>query len=119
MTSRAGSPRIRFNATSGQNGPAVAYSTDLGQIIHGTIEDAFETSAIKAVRGEVNLLFTSPPFPLLKKKKYGNLTGPEYLNWMTGLAGRLADLLAPDGSLVIANRAKSIALRSLANEAIS
>lgn len=101
MTNHAGSSRVRLNAARDQNGPGVAYATDLGQIIHGTIEDAFEANAIKAVRGQVNLIFASPPFPLMTKKKYGNLTGPRYLNWMAGLARRLADLLAPDGSLVI------------------
>jgi site-specific DNA-methyltransferase (cytosine-N4-specific) len=53
------------------------------------------------VRGRVNLLFTSPPFPLLRKKKYGNESGQEYIAWLARLAPRFRDLLAPDGSLVI------------------
>jgi site-specific DNA-methyltransferase (cytosine-N4-specific) len=34
-------------------------------------------------------------------KKYGNLQGEEYLNWISELAPRLAELLTDDGSMVI------------------
>ena len=67
----------------------------------GRIEDALESPTLKAVRGKVNLVFTSPPFPLVRKKRYGNETGDQYLRWLESLAPRFCDLLAPDGSIVI------------------
>jgi site-specific DNA-methyltransferase (cytosine-N4-specific) len=47
------------------------------------------------------MIFTSPPFPLNTKKKYGNLTGRRYIRWLTGFARLFADLLKPDGSIVL------------------
>ena len=67
----------------------------------GRIEDALDSAAVKAVRGKVNLIFTSPPFPLVRKKRYGNETGGQYLKWLESLAPRLCQLLAPNGSVVI------------------
>ena len=67
----------------------------------GKIEDALESSALQDIKGKVNLIITSPPFPLVRKKKYGNSTGDEYLKWLEGLAPKLAALLANDGSIVI------------------
>ena len=64
--------------------------------------EGFLTSDLAAeVRGKVQLLFTSPPFPLNRKKRYGNKLGEEYLAWLEGFATPLADLLADDGSLVV------------------
>lgn len=77
------------------------YRTDLGQMIHGKIEDTLGSPLLDPVRGKVNLLLTSPPFPLVRKKRYGNETGEAYLRWIESLAEPLADLLAPDGSIVI------------------
>jgi site-specific DNA-methyltransferase (cytosine-N4-specific) len=54
-----------------------------------------------SLRGRVQLVFTSPPFPLLRKKKYGNLSGDAYAQWLASLAKPLAGLLAPRGSIVI------------------
>lgn len=51
--------------------------------------------------GRVQLILTSPPFPLNKKKKYGNLRGDAYLEWLTGLAPLFRDYLKPDGSIVL------------------
>jgi DNA modification methylase len=78
-----------------------AYRTRKGRMLIARIEDALESSALKAIRGKVNLIFTSPPFPLVRKKRYGNETGDQYLRWLEGLAPRLCELLAPDGSIVI------------------
>lgn len=77
------------------------YRTALGQMVHGRIEDALESPLLDSVRGKTNLLLTSPPFPLVRKKRYGNETGEAYLRWIESLAKPLASLLAPDGSIVI------------------
>jgi len=50
---------------------------------------------------KVNLIFTSPPFPLNRKKKYGNLVGEEYIKWLKHLSILCVDILADDGSVVI------------------
>jgi site-specific DNA-methyltransferase (cytosine-N4-specific) len=68
---------------------------------HGTIEAFLETIRCKKLEGKVQLVFTSPPFPLNHKKKYGNRKGVEYLEWLASLAPRLRKLLTPDGSIVI------------------
>jgi len=66
-----------------------------------SVEAFLASSYADAVRGDVQLLFTSPPFPLNEKKRYGNLLGDEYLDWLVGLAQPLGDLLTPDGSFVV------------------
>jgi hypothetical protein len=53
------------------------------------------------LKGKVQLILTSPPFPLNKKKKYGNLVGDQYLTWFTHLATIWSPLLTPSGSIVI------------------
>ena len=60
------------------------YRTRKGRMLVGRIEDALESAALKAVRGKANLIFTSPPFPLVRKKRYGNETGGQYLRWLEG-----------------------------------
>jgi DNA modification methylase len=78
-----------------------AYKTSRGRMYHGRIEDALESPAIQSLKGQVNLIVTSPPFPLVRKKRYGNETGDVYLSWLESLASPLTDLLAEDGSIVI------------------
>lgn len=77
------------------------YRTDRGRMLVGRIEDALDSPALEELVGSVNLIFTSPPFPLIRKKRYGNRTGEEYLEWLSSLAPRLTRLLAPDGSIVV------------------
>ncbi|UGY18402.1 DNA methyltransferase [Bradyrhizobium septentrionale] len=79
----------------------VVYRTSHGRMLVGRIEDALAGAALDSVRGKVNLIFTSPPFPLVYKKKYGNETGDTYLKWLKGLAPQLSEMLADDGSIVI------------------
>lgn len=85
-----------------QDAPTVAeaYSTQLGTMYQGKIEDFLDGYG-EIYRGKVQLIFFSPPFPLNRKKRYGNKEGSEYVQWLAGLAPRLADLLTEDGSLVI------------------
>lgn len=78
-----------------------AYRTALGQMLHGKIEDALTSAPLANLKGKVNLIVTSPPFPLVRKKRYGNETGEKYIEWLKDLASPLADLLTDDGSIVI------------------
>jgi len=67
----------------------------------GTIEEFLDSTAGRRLRGRVQLIFTSPPFPLNRKKRYGNLKGDAYSKWLADLAPALIALLRPDGSIVI------------------
>ncbi|CAG9272461.1 Modification methylase PvuII [Burkholderia cepacia] len=78
-----------------------AYSTARGVMLQGLAEEALAHKDLDAVRGKVQLIFTSPPFPLNTKKKYGNLQGEEYLEWFSKFGPLFRELLAPDGSIVI------------------
>lgn len=66
----------------------------------GTAEDVLQ-SQNGSLRGRVQLIFTSPPFPLNRKKRYGNLQGEEYVNWLTAFAPIFRKLLKKDGSIVL------------------
>lgn len=84
------------------NFPAsAAYATERGLMLHGLAEDVLKHKDLDAIRGRVQLIFTSPPFPLNTKKKYGNLQGEEYLQWLTSFGSLFRELLTPDGSMVI------------------
>lgn len=49
----------------------------------------------------VDLVVTSPPFALRRKKKYGNKSPEEYVEWFLEFAAKVYDVLADDGSFVI------------------
>ncbi len=77
------------------------YKTDYGQMYISSIEDFMKSKEYSDLTGKVQLILTSPPFPLNKKKEYGNLQGNEFKNWLAGLANGLTDMLTHDGSIVI------------------
>ncbi len=78
------------------------FESKLGSLIQGnSIELLKSKKYLNKLKGKVNLIVTSPPFPLNNKKQYGNEKGDEYLKWFTDLAPIFSDLLADDGSLVI------------------
>ncbi|MDX4975398.1 DNA-methyltransferase [Myroides odoratimimus] len=79
----------------------IKFKTDKGQIIKGNSLELLSTHLKEELRGKINLIVTSPPFPLNNKKKYGNEKGEEYLNWFINMAPIFSDLLTEDGSLVI------------------
>jgi len=80
---------------------APLYQTDLGRMFCGKAEDLLRQRPLTDLRGQVQLVFTSPPFPLNRKKKYGNLEGEQYLRWLADFAPVLKDYLTTDGSIVI------------------
>lgn len=79
----------------------IRYKTDNGSIIQGNSIELLNKEMRDELKGTINLIVTSPPFPLNKKKKYGNEKGEEYLNWFIDMAPIFSDLLTKDGSLVI------------------
>jgi site-specific DNA-methyltransferase (cytosine-N4-specific) len=66
-----------------------------------TLEDFIDSRSATVRAGKVQLIFTSPPFPLNRKKRYGNKTGEEYIEWLAAFAEPLSDLLTDDGSIVL------------------
>lgn len=51
--------------------------------------------------GSVNLVVTSPPFALQRKKEYGNKSQEEYVDWLADFARLVHMKLADDGSFVL------------------
>ena len=49
----------------------------------------------------VNLVMTSPPFALQRKKEYGNKEQSEYIDWLSEFANEIKQKLTKDGSLVL------------------
>lgn len=49
----------------------------------------------------VNLVFTSPPFALLRQKEYGNRSQSSYVDWLLQFARLVYSRLTEDGSFVI------------------
>lgn len=79
----------------------IAYKTNLGIFYQGKVEEALGSQKFNQYKKKVSLLFTSPPFPLNRKKKYGNLQGEKYIEWLSGLAIQFKDYLKDNGSIVI------------------
>ncbi|MGE0205351.1 MAG: site-specific DNA-methyltransferase [Hyphomicrobiaceae bacterium] len=73
----------------------------MGRYFVGGAEEVLRANDLRDVRGKVQLVLTSPPFPLNHKKKYGNKTGEEYVAWLSSFAPLLSDLLTENGSIVI------------------
>lgn len=71
--------------------------TKLGQIVLG---DSLEYMAtLKSA--SVDLIVTSPPFGLVRKKEYGNVESHEYVDWFRVFGCEFKRILKPSGSLVI------------------
>lgn len=79
----------------------IAHTTELGVYHNGYSDKLLRTELGEELRGRVQLILTSPPFPLNNKKSYNNLQGEKYKIWFAGLAKIFADLLTEDGSIVI------------------
>lgn len=77
------------------------YQTSLGLCINERCETVINEFLIPNYKGKIQLIFTSPPFPLNRAKKYGNLEGEEYKSWLGDVGQSLIPLLTDDGSIVI------------------
>lgn len=75
------------------------YKTELGKLYLGKCEDIIRNLVQQGIK--VNLIITSPPFPLSRSKRYGNMTGERYIEWMDELADLFKSILTEDGSIVI------------------
>jgi len=79
-------------------GPKLFHKTALGRIFQGDSLALFQTEIRPA---SVDLIMTSPPFGLVRKKDYGNVDADEYLDWFRPFAAAFHKALKPHGSLVI------------------
>lgn len=84
--------------TPGTTGSSVDYlTTDFGRVALG---DSLEV--LKDLDdATVDLIVTSPPFALVRKKDYGNADADEYLDWFRPFAKEFVRVLKDSGSLVI------------------
>ena len=80
---------------------SLAQETQSGRYYVGKSENLLKESDFLKLKGQIQLIFTSPPFPLNSKKSYGNMLGGEYLDWFTSLAPLFSEMLTEDGSIVI------------------
>ena len=74
-----------------------AYLTDSGAAYCG---DSIELLA-QLPDNSINLVFTSPPFALLRQKTYGNKEQSEYVEWLATFAREVRRVLKDDGSFVL------------------
>lgn len=75
----------------------IGYETELGQCICGDSLKELE----KLEDGSVNLVVTSPPFALQRKKEYGNEEQNNYVDWLCRFGEIVYKKLREDGSFVI------------------
>ena len=77
--------------------PAPFYETGEGAAYHG--------DGLKLMRSlpdcSVDLIMTSPPFALRRKKEYGNVDASEYVRWFRPFSNQMLRILKDTGSLVI------------------
>ena len=73
------------------------FSTHLGSAYRG---DALELLPDLADQS-IDLICTSPPFALLRKKAYGNVHADDYIDWFMQFAREFRRVLKPHGSLVV------------------
>ena len=103
MSVRASADQLATLDTSARGGPTlrVAYRTGRGVMFSGSAEAVLASPLARKYRGKVQLILTSPPFPLNRKKKYGNLQGEAYVRWLGSFAPVFREFLKPDGSIVM------------------
>lgn len=74
-----------------------AFRTEHGEAIIGDSMDVMRDLPEESV----DLIVTSPPFPLLREKAYGNLDQGRYVDWLLGFAPLVRRILKPTGSYVV------------------
>lgn len=76
---------------------AAAYRTNLGSAHIGDSRELLK----ELPNGSVNLVVSSPPFALQRKKEYGNEAQDEYIDWLVEFCELVYQKLAKDGSFVL------------------
>lgn len=74
------------------------FKTKLGLMHLGDAQEFMKTSVEDC---SIDLIMTSPPFGLVRKKTYGNVDAADYVDWFRPFGGEFKRVLKPSGSLVI------------------
>ena len=74
------------------------HSTQLGEIYLG---DSLALFRDRIDAHSIDLIMTSPPFGLVRKKDYGNVDADDYVEWFKPFGEAFRNALKPNGSLVI------------------
>ena len=86
---------------------------------HGTQYNGNSLDFLASLEDDsIDLVMTSPPFALLRKKEYGNEDQPKYIEWLTQFAKLVYDKLKPTGSFILdlgGAYKKGLPIRSLYN----
>lgn len=80
-----------------QTGRQVYFGTERGSMVLG---DSLEVLAGQK-DASVDLIMTSPPFGLVRKKEYGNVAADEYIDWFRPFAEAFYRILTNEGSFVL------------------
>lgn len=83
--------------TSSSN-PTLFFQTKLGNIYCG---DSLDLMKRNIADSSIDLIITSPPFGLVRKKSYGNVNADQYVNWFRPFGFEFRRILKKTGSLVI------------------
>lgn len=84
-------------SSSTKSRPRTAFKTKQGKIIHG---DSCSYLKRHVKSNSVDLIMTSPPFGLVRKKDYGNEDADQYVDWFERFGAEFFRVLKPTGSLV-------------------
>src|SRR5215831_17656783 len=74
------------------------FKTSLGTMVLG---DSLKVLERRYKPSSVDLIMTSPPFGLVRKKEYGNVDADKYVAWFKPFGELFKKVLKPTGSLVI------------------
>lgn len=98
---------IRQNRSFYEVAPQAMYSADRLRLFHKTkfgqmyLGDSLDLLHSKSSEKSIDLIMTSPPFGLVRKKSYGNEDAEEYCNWFRPFAEGFKRVLKDNGSLII------------------
>ena len=76
----------------------IFFETKFGKIIHN---DSLQILNKDIKPNSVDLIMTSPPFGLVRKKDYGNVDAKEYIDWFSEFGKAFKNVLKENGSLLI------------------
>jgi len=89
--------RRDFECRAPDSAAYLYHKTKYGQMIHGDSLSYLREQTEKSV----DLVVTSPPFGLVRKKDYGNVDAHEYCNWFRPFAKEIRRILKDSGSFVV------------------
>ena len=98
---------IKQNRSFYEVSPQAMYSADRLRLFHKTklgqmyLGDSLDLLHSQSSEKSFDLIMTSPPFGLVRKKTYGNEDAEEYCNWFRPFAEGFKRVLKDNGSLVI------------------